>query len=78
MKSLEQIYDDIDKLEKSTVSVKKYQQIEICFALFDGRLRLVGGATDLVANHLEEVAMKRRLKRSSCHVEQSAATKCEA
>ena len=32
-KSLEQIYDDIDKLEKSTVSVKKYQQYRDLFPL---------------------------------------------
>ena len=32
-KSLEQIYADIDKLEKSTVSVKKYQQYRDLFPL---------------------------------------------
>src|SRR5439155_27138809 len=32
-KSLEQIYSDIDKLEKSTVSVKKYQQYRDLFPL---------------------------------------------
>ena len=32
-KSLERIYDDIDKLEKSTVSVKKYQQYRDLFPL---------------------------------------------
>jgi Ca-activated chloride channel family protein len=32
-KSLEQIYHDIDKLEKSTVSVKKYQQYRDLFPL---------------------------------------------
>ena len=32
-KSLEQIYGDIDKLEKSTVSVKKYQQYRDLFSL---------------------------------------------
>ena len=32
-KSLEQIYDDIDKLERSTVSVKKYQQYRDLFPL---------------------------------------------
>jgi Ca-activated chloride channel family protein len=32
-RSLEQIYDDIDKLEKSTVSVKKYQQYRDLFPL---------------------------------------------
>jgi Ca-activated chloride channel family protein len=31
--SLEQIYNDIDKLEKSTVSVKKYQQYRDLFPL---------------------------------------------
>ena len=31
--SLEQIYNDIDKLEKSTVSVKKYQQYHDLFPL---------------------------------------------
>src|SRR5438046_9061794 len=31
--SLEQIYSDIDKLEKSTVSVKKYQQYRDLFPL---------------------------------------------
>jgi Ca-activated chloride channel family protein len=32
-KSLEQIYGDIDKLEKSTVAVKKYQQYRDLFPL---------------------------------------------
>ena len=32
-KSLEQIYRDIDKMEKSTVSVKKYQQYRDLFPL---------------------------------------------
>src|SRR5207247_8988524 len=32
-KSLEQIYRDIDKLEKSTVSVKKYQQYRDLFQI---------------------------------------------
>ena len=32
-KSLEQIYSDIDKLEKSTVSIKKYQQYRDLFPL---------------------------------------------
>jgi Ca-activated chloride channel family protein len=32
-KSLEQIYQDIDKLEKSTVSVKKYQQYRDLFPI---------------------------------------------
>ena len=32
-KSLEQIYNDIDQLEKSTVSVKKYQQYRDLFPL---------------------------------------------
>jgi Ca-activated chloride channel homolog len=32
-KSLEQIYGDIDRLEKSTVSVKKYQQYRDLFPL---------------------------------------------
>ena len=32
-KSLEQIYKDIDKIEKSTVSVKKYQQIRDLFPI---------------------------------------------
>jgi len=31
--SLEQIYSDIDKLEKSTVSVKKYQQYRDLFPI---------------------------------------------
>src|SRR5207244_4571546 len=31
--SLEQIYTDIDKLEKSTVSVKKYQQYRDLFSI---------------------------------------------
>ena len=32
-KSLEQIYRDIDKMEKSTVSVKKYEQYRDLFPL---------------------------------------------
>jgi Ca-activated chloride channel family protein len=32
-KSLEQIYQDIDKIEKSTVSVKKYQQYRDLFPI---------------------------------------------
>jgi Ca-activated chloride channel family protein len=46
-KSLEQIYDDIDKLEKSTVSVKKYQQYRDLFPLC-----LMGGCGLLVAQIL--------------------------
>ncbi len=46
-KSLEQIYNDIDKLEKSTVSVKKYQQYRDLFPLC-----LMGGCGLLVAQIL--------------------------
>src|ERR1043165_3091854 len=46
-KSLEQIYDDIDKLEKSTVSVKKYQQYRDLFPLC-----LMGGCGLLAAQIL--------------------------
>ncbi len=42
-KSLEQIYSDIDKLEKSTVSVKKYQQYRDLFPLC-----LMGGCSLLL------------------------------
>jgi Ca-activated chloride channel family protein len=33
-RSLEQIFADIDKLEKTTVSVKKYQQYRDLFPIF--------------------------------------------
>src|SRR5213595_145908 len=46
-KSLEQIYDDIDKLEKSTVSVKKYQHYRDLFPLC-----LMGGCGLLLAQIL--------------------------
>src|SRR5437764_5625524 len=46
-KSLEQIYGDIDKLEKSTVSVKKYQQYRDLFPLC-----LMGGCGLLVTQML--------------------------
>jgi len=46
-KSLEQIYADIDKLEKSTVSVKKYQQYRDLFPLC-----LMGGAGLLLGQML--------------------------
>jgi Ca-activated chloride channel family protein len=46
-KSLEQIYSDIDKLEKSTVSVKKYQQYRDLFPLC-----LMGGCGLLLAQML--------------------------
>ena len=59
--SLEQIFNDIDKLEKSTVSVKKYQQYRDLFPLC-----LMGGCGLLVAQMLlsqkrfgKEIAMKR-------------------
>ena len=45
--SLEQIFNDIDKLEKSTVSVKKYQQYRDLFPLC-----LMGGCGLLVAQML--------------------------
>ena len=45
--SLEQIFDDIDKLEKSTVSVKKYQQYRDLFPLC-----LMGGCGLLLAQML--------------------------
>jgi Ca-activated chloride channel family protein len=45
--SLEQIFSDIDKLEKSTVSVKKYQQYRDLFPLC-----LMGGCGLLVAQML--------------------------
>jgi Ca-activated chloride channel family protein len=45
--SLEQIYNDIDKMEKSTVSVKKYQQYHDLFPLC-----LMGGCGLLVAQIL--------------------------
>ncbi len=32
-KSLEQIYDDIDKMEKTTINVKKYQEYRDLFPL---------------------------------------------
>ena len=46
-KSLEQIYSDIDRLEKSTVSVKKYQQYRDLFPLC-----LMGGAGLLLGQFL--------------------------
>ena len=46
-KSLEQIYNDIDKLERSTVSVKKYQQYRDLFPLC-----IMSGAGLLVAQML--------------------------
>ena len=46
-KSLEQIYSDIDKMEKSTVAVKKYQQYRDLFPLC-----IMSGAGLLVAQLL--------------------------
>jgi Ca-activated chloride channel family protein len=46
-KSLEQIYSDIDKMEKSTVAVKKYQQYRDLFPLC-----VMGGVGLLVAQLL--------------------------
>ncbi|HZR78665.1 MAG TPA: hypothetical protein VFA58_05615, partial [Chthoniobacterales bacterium] len=46
-KSLEQIYSDIDKLEKSTVAVKKYQQYRDLFPIC-----IAGGAGLLIAQLL--------------------------
>ncbi len=57
-KSLEQIFSDIDKLEKTTVSVKKYQQYRDLFPVC-----IVAGAgpaaraASPVANRLEETAV---------------------
>ncbi len=57
--SLEQIYNDIDKLEKSTVSVKKYQQYRDLFPLC-----LMGGCGLLLAQlllsqtYLEKITVK--------------------
>ncbi len=49
---------DIDKMEKSTVSVKKYQQYrDLVSDLFDGGRRAPAGRAAALANHLEKAAM---------------------
>jgi Ca-activated chloride channel homolog len=55
-KSLEQIYGDIDKLEKSTVSVKKYQQYRDLFPLC-----LLSGAGLLLSQLLLSQTIWRKL-----------------
>ena len=62
-KSLEQIYGDIDKMEKSTVAVKKYQEYRDLFpvCLMSG-VRPAGRAASIVANHLEEAAVRKRYR----------------
>lgn len=76
--SLEQIFNDIDKLEKSTISVKNISNTAIFPAVSDGRVRTFGGATSFVSNDLEKVTVRmskhltvEALKRPSCHVERS-------
>ena len=59
-KSLETIYHDIDKMEKSTISVKKYQEYRDLFPIcIMSRLRIARRATPSLADDLEETAMRR-------------------
>ena len=54
----EKIYDEIDKLEKTTVSVKKYQQYRDLFPLcLMSGCGLLLAQILLVANDLEEIAV---------------------
>ena len=56
--SLENIYRDIDKMEKSTVSVKKYQQYrDLVSGLSDGGRGTSARRAAAVANHLEKTAV---------------------
>ena len=64
--SLEQIYNDIDKLEKSTVSVKKYQQYRDLFPFcLMGGCGLLLAQMLVVANYLEKTAVNTPLQRFS-------------
>ncbi len=59
-KSLEQIFDEIDKLEKSTVTMKKFQQYRDLFPVcIMAGLRVAARAVALSANRLEKAAVKR-------------------
>ena len=54
-KSLEEIYAEIDKMEKSTVKVKKYQQYRDLFpGLFDVWRRAAARRPAALPNHLEK------------------------
>jgi hypothetical protein len=65
-KSLEQIYRDIDKLEKSTVSVKKISAVPGSISpVPHERMRVAACANYVVANDLEEIAVSNRYNAST-------------